>query len=319
MKIERIFVCTSKRARLYKLYGLITGEADKNIILDLLKDDLKDKLEKEEEISEYNQNSLIQEIPYKLNRSKIKHDSYLNDFNEIIQCIIENKDKNGNKIETMEFKNAIRERNTGKVANFQNDEGIKFLVIQEKRSIYLLKVSNNMVIKNRTVMSISSVTKETTLIEIPRGIQVPTKVTARIDRETNELFVYNVDDFEKMLTLNENVCAQSKETLDMFRNGKYTISNQKYRVEGIDDNVEEKLNKSSRSLRRLSKYQDPEVTFPISKIKEAVKKLDEKDRVEFDDENKQIKVTSQNAKTFVAIIHNGIVERLISGEVELII
>lgn len=318
MKIERIFICTSRRANLYRAYSLITGEKVKNQILNTFRSDLENKLEREDRISEYNQNSLIQEIPYKINRSKINSNSYLKDFNDIIQCIIENKDKDGNKIETIEFKNSIGRGKAGEITNFQNDEGIKFLIVQEEKSLYLLKVSNNTIIKNRTIMSLS-ITKETTLVEIPRGIQVPTEVTARIDRKTNDLFVYNVDSFEKMLTLNENVRAQSKETLDRFRSGEYTISTQKYKFDGIDDTVEQELNKSIRSLRRLSKYQNPETTFTINKIKKAINKLDKKDRVEFDDKNKRIKITPKTVKTFVAIIHNGIVERLISGDVELII
>lgn len=318
MKIERIFICTSRRANLYRAYSLITGEKVKNQILNTFRSDLENKLEREDRISEYNQNSLIQEIPYKINRSKINSNSYLKDFNDIIQCIIENKDKDGNKIETIEFKNSVGRGKAGEITNFQNDEGIKFLIVQEEKSLYLLKVSNNTIIKNRTIMSLS-ITKETTLVEIPRGIQVPTEVTARIDRKTNDLFVYNVDSFEKMLTLNENVRAQSKETLDRFRSGEYTISTQKYKFDGIDDTVEQELNKSIRSLRRLSKYQNPETTFTINKIKKAVNKLDKKDRVEFDDKNKRIKITPKTVKTFVAIIHNGIVERLISGDVELII
>lgn len=318
MKIERIFICTSRRANLYRAYSLITGEKVKNQILNTFRSDLENKLEREDRIFEYNQNSLIQEIPYKINRSKINSNSYLKDFNDIIQCIIENKDKDGNKIETIEFKNSIGRGKAGEITNFQNDEGIKFLIVQEEKSLYLLKVSNNTIIKNRTIMSLS-ITKETTLVEIPRGIQVPTEVTARIDRKTNDLFVYNVDSFEKMLTLNENVRAQSKETLDRFRSGEYTISTQKYKFDGIDDTVEQELNKSIRSLRRLSKYQNPETTFTINKIKKAINKLDKKDRVEFDDKNKRIKITPKTVKTFVAIIHNGIVERLISGDVELII
>ena len=318
MKIERIFICTSRRANLYRAYSLITGEKVKNQILNTFRSDLENKLEREDRIFEYNQNSLIQEIPYKINRSKINSNSYLKDFNDIIQCIIENKDKDGNKIETIEFKNSIGRGKAGEITNFQNDEGIKFLIVQEEKSLYLLKVSNNTIIKNRMIMSLS-ITKETTLVEIPRGIQVPTEVTARIDRKTNDLFVYNVDSFEKMLTLNENVRAQSKETLDRFRSGEYTISTQKYKFDGIDDTVEQELNKSIRSLRRLSKYQNPETTFTINKIKKAINKLDKKDRVEFDDKNKRIKITPKTVKTFVAIIHNGIVERLISGDVELII
>jgi len=45
--------------------------------------------------------------------------------------------------------------------------------------------------------------------------------------------------------------------------------------------------------------------------------LNEDLRVTFDDENNAILVTSETAKTFVGIINNIIVERLISGDIEI--
>ena len=55
----------------------------------------------------------------------------------------------------------------------------------------------------------------------------------------------------------------------------------------------------------------------IDQIKQAVNRLNEDLRVAFDDENNTILVTPETAKTFVGIINNIIVERLISGDIEI--
>ncbi|URY21853.1 hypothetical protein K9F07_12490 [Staphylococcus pseudintermedius] len=49
-----------------------------------------------------------------------------------------------------------------------------------------------------------------------------------------------------------------------------------------------------------------------------MEKLDESLKVNFDDKNKTITITPDSAKTFVGIIHNSIVQRLISGEIEIV-
>ena len=72
-------------------------------------------------------------------------------------------------------------------------------------------------------------------------------------------------------------------------------------------------------MRRLSKYSHNNDNYEISKVKEAVDKLDKDKRVIFDDNKKQIHVSPNSAKTFVGIIYNSIVERLISGEIEVTI
>lgn len=72
-------------------------------------------------------------------------------------------------------------------------------------------------------------------------------------------------------------------------------------------------------MRRLSKYQPSQEQYSISRIKEAVEKLDENLKVNFDDDKKVIHITPETAKTFVGIIHNSIVQRLISGEIEIAI
>jgi hypothetical protein len=64
----------------------------------------------------------------------------------------------------------------------------------------------------------------------------------------------------------------------------------------------------------------PLLNIAIQKqTKETVGKLDSSLRVIFGDTNKTINVTPDTAKTSVGIINNSIVQRLISGEVEIAI
>ena len=145
-------------------------------------------------------------------------------------------------------------------------------------------------------------------------------MTARVDLKEDRLFVYDVNKFEQMLTLNENRKAKSKATIRKFQDGIFKVSKDEYTIVGLEnDKVEQQLLKSARSMRRLSKYSHKNDNYEISKVKEAVDKLDEDKRVIFDDNKKQIHVSKNSAKTFVGIIYNSIVERLISGEIEVTI
>ncbi|MFS0616040.1 hypothetical protein [Lederbergia ruris] len=120
--------------------------------------------------------------------------------------------------------------------------------------------------------------------------------------------------------MNENQKAKSRAVLNTFSQGQYKISLESYTFSGLDNqDVYQNLSMSKRAIRRLAKYQPPEEEYSIVQIKEAVNKLDEDLRVTFDDVQKTINVNPNTAKTFVGIIHNSIVQRLISGEVEIAI
>lgn len=311
--IERIYVCTSKQAKLHRFYLLKTGDNEKEIIYKTFRESLKLSLNGEKEIENYNQESLIQDLPYKIKFSEIKSDSYLYEFKSEITSLIKNKVD-----EIIQFKKFGELK--GKVSNFEEKEGLKFLVIQFKKDLLFLSIATNSIIKDKPLIKLS-VTKDTTIVEIDKGIQVPPTVTARFNIDDQELFVYDVNKFEKMLTLNENVKAKSKDVLRKFKDGTFKVGEEEFRVIGLEDtSVNEELLKSARSMRRLSKYSNQNNQYEIEKIKNAVDKLqNENQKVEFVDEDKIIKVSKESAKTFVAIIHNSIIERLISGDVEITI
>ncbi|PTJ30777.1 hypothetical protein BU026_11210 [Staphylococcus simulans] len=309
MEIERIYICTSKHSKLNRIFLLQTSDDEKTRIFSVFKDSLEQKKSEEDDMGKLNAKSLIEDIPYFIYLHDIKEDDYLYNFKLKINELVEHQEK-----EVITFNRKIK--GNGEVTNFEENEGIKFLVVQDKTSLYFLSISNNAVLKNKSILNIS-INENSTITTFPKGVQIPPSVTARLERNTNKLFVYDVNRFEQMLTLNENRKAKSRKTLSNFINGTYTVSKNNYIVRGLDDKkVKQQLLESARASRRLSKYTDIDDNYDIDKVKKAVSKLEERSRVKFDDNNKTIIVNQDSAKTFVAIIYNSIVERLITEEVE---
>lgn len=312
MKLERIYVCTSKNSELYRFYLLQTGDSEKQAVYQNFEEDLNHKILSEDKMDKINGDALIEDIPYYVDFDDILEDSYLFSFKSEIENIVNNQAER-----IIQF-SRFGKKGDG-IKNFEENEGIKFLFLQEQESLYFLSIARNAVIKNKSIMSLS-ITEDSSVVEIPKGLQIPPAVTARLDRKLMRLFVYDVNRFESMLTLNENRKAKSQATIQKFISGEYTISSSKYKIIGLEDSVvSQKLYSSARAVRRLAKYQVPESNYSIDQIKTAVMKLDPHLQVSFDDNKKEIKVTQETAKTFVGIIHNIIVQRLISGDVEIVI
>ncbi|WP_088356642.1 hypothetical protein [Bacillus cereus] len=312
MSLQKIWLCTSKNSKLNRIYFLHTGDTERTAIFDCFEDDLNRKIETEDTMDKLNGNALIDDIPYYIDFEDIQEESYLHSFKEKVNEIL-----GDNPSRVIQFsRNPMR---VSEIRNFEDNEGIKFIIAQSNDALYFLYAPNNSVIKNKSIMSLS-ITENATVLTVPKGIQIPPIVTAKLDCGNKRLFVYDVNRFESMLTLNENQKAKSREVLNKFSQGEYKISSENYTFSGLDNQeVHQKLSMSKRAIRRLSKYQPSEEVYSINQIKEAVNKLDEDLRVAFDDETKTINVTPNTAKTFVGIIHNSIVQRLISGEIEIAI
>lgn len=309
MTVEKIYVCTSKNSKLNRIYLLQTGDKEKNRIYNIFENDLKVKMNTEKGMSQLERQSLIEDLPYYVDLNTIDKESYLYEFKEKIKEL-----STTNSIKVVEFNKQML--GSGEIINFEEKEGIKFLIIQEKESLNFLSISNNAVLKNQSILTLS-INKNSTLTEVPKGVQIPPAVTARLDLKKERLFVYDVNKFEQMLTLNENRKAKSKATIRKFQDGTFKVSKNEYTIVGLEnEKVEQQLLESARSMRRLSKYTHKKDDYDISKVKQAVNKLDVNKRVSFDDSKKQIHISTDSAKTFVGIIYNSIVERLISGEIE---
>lgn len=313
-KFQSLYVCTAKGQKLNRIYHLITGDKLKEQVIDYVSSDLYEKQKSESDMGFLSGSALIEDIPYFVEMNDIKEDSYLNDFKNVIIGLL---NPEGTTPKVLQLKKRGKDKN--EIENFEENEGIKFFIIVGQESVYFLHVSRNAMIKNIPFLKMS-VTNQSTMIQVDRGVKFPQFITARLDRNSNNLFVYEVDNFEAMLMMNENKKEKSKSVVKKFKNDQYKVSKEEYSVKGLDDKgVENNLFSSKRAVRRLAKYDEKIEHFEIGKIEKAIKRLDEKKQVRIDHEKKAIYVTPDSAKTFVGIIHNVIVERLISGKVEIII
>ncbi|GGJ01850.1 hypothetical protein [Paenibacillus hunanensis] len=312
MTLQKIWVCTSKSSRLHRIYLLQTDGTTRTAIRECFEEDLSLHRDNETSMVKLDGSALIDDIPYFIPLSDIDEEEYLYAFKEKVVEILDNQACN-----VIHFsKNPFA---TQEIKDFEENEAIKFIIAQSNNSLYFLQVPSTSVIKHKLVLSMSITANSTSLI-VPKGIQVPYTVTARLNCSDRTLFVYDVNKFESMLTLNENQKMKSQLTLDKFLNGHFKISTEDYTFTGLDaQEVRSELDKSIRATRRLAKYKPDQVQHSITKIKEAVDRLDVNLRVAFDDNNRTIHITAETARTFVGIIHNSIVERLISGTIEIAI
>jgi len=310
MNLIRIWVCTSKNANLNRIYSLQTGIEERTAIYKCFESDLNYKSDSDSYLEKLNGDALIDDIPYYIIFDDINTNSYLYPFKEKINEIL-----SPNTPAVIQFsKNPL---NQGEIKNLEEDEGIKFIIAQSNDELYFLHASNNAIIKNKLILNFD-INENSSVLTVPKGIQVPSVITAKLNWATKKLYVYDVNKFESMLTLNENQKAKSQATLNKFNTGQYKISSDQYSFTGLGSpEVLQKLQMSKRAIRRLAKYQPSENNYPIAKIKEAVERLDPSLHVNFNDTTKEIIISSETAKTFVGIIHNSIIERLISGDVEI--
>lgn len=193
MDLLKIWLCTSKNSNLYRIYLLQTGDTERRDIYDCIYEDLNKKLTEEQSMDELNGNALIDDIPYYISFEDIQVDSYLYSFKEKVEEILDE-----NSLRVIQFsKNPL---NIGDIVNFEDSEGIKFIIAQSDKNLYFLYANSNSIIKNRLVMSLS-ISENSTILKVPKGIQIPPGVTAKYNCVEKKLYVYDVNRFESMLTL----------------------------------------------------------------------------------------------------------------------
>ncbi len=149
------------------------------------------------------------------------------------------------------------------------------------------------------------------------GIPIPTDITAVIRKEDFRLFVLNVLDFERMIGLRQAKLEKAEQCLKDFENGVHTIGQEKWKVTFENMNsIKANLSKRLRNINRLYDYDESQVNYSIQNIERAVNKLQEDKRIKFQDRN--ILVTQDSFNTFTAILHDGIVQRVLSGDYDII-
>lgn len=197
-----------------------------------------------------------------------------------------------------------------------NKESVRFFVIELDEEYLFLAVNSRATIKGRNFLNLSVGSKNNT-VEIAYGVHIPCEITAVLEKENSRLYVMNVLGFENMLGLKYAKKEQAEEVLKSFLAGNLTIGKEEYKVSFQEyDKIHSTDMVKARNINRLSSYKDGQADFEIEKIKNAVNKLQENQRVEFKD--KEIIVNSDNFRTFTAILHNSIVLRLISGDYNII-
>ncbi|WP_228478897.1 hypothetical protein [Listeria seeligeri] len=165
----------------------------------------------------------------------------------------------------------------------------------------------------------SSTGNKSVVYDIGAGVTVPTTVCAQFNKDKKCLYVFNNIDFEMMLGTFEQKKTVAQKNLLKFKGKEFKVGTEKYSVEFEKyENIEKAILNSKRTTVRLSKFDETGTDFDINKIQKAVKRLPETNQVSFCNERKVIEVNAENYKTFIGIIHNSIVERLISGEVGVI-
>ncbi|MDU8932520.1 hypothetical protein [Lactococcus cremoris] len=198
----------------------------------------------------------------------------------------------------------------------KHKESVRFFVIELDEEYLFLAVNSRATIKGENFLNLSVGSKNNT-VEIDYGVHIPCEITAVLEKENSRLYVMNVLGFENMLGLKYAKKEQAEEVLKSFLAGNLTIGKEEYKVSFQEyDKIHSTDMVKARNINRLSSYKDGQADFEIEKIKNAVNKLQENQRVEFKD--KEIIVNSDNFRTFTAILHNSIVLRLISGDYNII-
>ncbi len=308
MSLSRIWVCTAKSGKLQNIYLIQTDQPGRDAIYNHFRDSLVSGKEHESDMKPLSGGTLIDDIPYYVDVENINQESYLAPLQEKITQICSEHPSN-----ILTFRKKVFK--AGEPNFLEQNETVKFIIAQTQEELFFLSTVYAGIMTNKLIMGITSINQEATFFDIPAGIPIPSTVTARY--ENGKVYVYDVNRFESMLGLNEHKKAKSKDVIEKFKKAEYKLAEEAYTVKGLDQaEVIKELEDSARAVRRLAKYNSDVPHYPVEKIKAAVNRLSEDLRVSFDDDSKTVSITVQNAKTFVAILHNGIIQRLISGEID---
>lgn len=256
-------------------------------------------------VEPFDSTSLIDETEYYLDLNEIVEDDLLYNVSKLLGK------------EDLLVTAEVLKLDSSRLKNLKsNKESVRFFVIELDEEYLFLAVNSRATIKGRNFLNLSVGSKNNT-VEIDYGVHIPCEITAVLEKENSRLYVMNVLGFENMLGLKYAKKEQAEEVLKSFVAGNLTIGKEKYKVSFQEyDKIHSADMVKARNINRLSSYKDGQADFEIEKIKNAVNKLQENQRVEFKD--KEIIVNSENFRTFTAILHNSIVLRLISGDYNII-
>ncbi|PZG37250.1 hypothetical protein C1910_12110 [Listeria ivanovii] len=312
MTYDNAWVGINKNSKLDRIQLLNLNQEDRDKIIieienisELL---VKDKLKK------YSIDSLLFEDGYYINLEEIKVSHLLDNF--VHRALMKN---------TLPVYEDIIPINDNSNCDGKLDlekDIFKFILLESATDCLFLPIQARGIVRAKTIICMPkklTTGKKSVLYDIGAGIAIPNTMCAQYDKNSRCLYVFNNVDFEMILGTFEQKKALAKDNLLNFKKQKFKIGAEKYSVEFNEyEKIEKAILNHKRPTIRLSKYEESSTEFTIDKIRQAVERLPIEDQVSICDEKKIIEVNECNYKTFIAIIHDAIVERLISSDVALI-
>lgn len=319
IEIKNMLIATSKHSKLHNIYRILINNTEKKKILGSLQqdEDFDKKLSKLKEIGKRNPKSLIDGDEYYIylceeNKQEVEDSNLIEFYNTIINNSEKFKDK-----EVFTFKQ--------KFSDYDQEKEIpRFFIfeieIETKQFLAFSLIDSRNVVRKRSFFEWRpTANNSSSVVDISEGIPLPDSITGLFERDTNKLYVYKPFEFDKMLYLHEASKEKAKANIDKFQSGNLTVGKEGYVVKGFERGiVREKIMSSVRSINRIAKYDGNDSQEPIEEIEKVMEKLEKDIRLEFDHEGRKIVTNEYNYKTFVGVIHDSIVQRLISGEVNII-
>lgn len=196
------------------------------------------------------------------------------------------------------------------------DEKIKFLILEVGNQFFLAYINPySQIIKHKVGISVG---KYPTKLAIDYGIVFPNYLSAVLDIETGRLSVISVIDFERMFALKYVRLTRAQDVMDKFRNGTYSLGRDNINIEfGESVQLTDKKYNKSRQITYLSAFNADNAQYATKSIEDAMQHLPQNQRLIIRDN--KIKVDNElQFKTFVAILHDSILHRILSDSWETI-
>ncbi|MHB0862415.1 hypothetical protein ACYCS5_14450 [Paenibacillus sp. SEL3] len=312
------WIVTSKNNKLHNLYKVLIDNDGREVIKKLLSQNIEDSLQSNNTIMERSPKSLIEGDAYFYETDRSNPESLrLLGLEEFYTKIVDN-------YATLLNSNVITFRK--KLQDYDaSSERPRFYIFEIERNnenffVYSKIDSRALVRKRKLLEWNASLNKSSAVIDITEGVPLPESVEAIFEINTDKLYVYNPFLFEKMLFIHEATKLKANENIHKFILGEFTIGSEGYKVKGLDQAaVSSNILQSARSINRIAKYNVAESLESVRTIEGVMNLLSlEKDKLKFNHTESTVVVNQDNYKTFVAVIHDSIVKRLISGEVQII-
>lgn len=193
-------------------------------------------------------------------------------------------------------------------------ERIKFLIIENQNNFYFCNINQRtQIIKNKKGISIGSLENR---FSIEYGIVFPEYISAVLDKSTNFLSIVSVKDFERMFNLKVVRFTQAEAILEKFKSQEYSVGKDNIKVKFSKDvSIYKKEYGKTRQITYLSGYNQSSSNYSTDSINNAMSHLKSTERIKISEGVMTIENPSQ-FKTFVAILHDSIVHRILSDTYE---